>query len=139
VPAKRKPDLAQPPLEGRTFRRLIDGTLTEKQWQQQVERALDLHGWWWMHVPANVIICQRCGQRNYRGIKRGFPDLLAVKPPHIRWIELKRERGRLDPDQIRVHAMLRACGQVVLHARPRDREQLFRAIAHPEEESDGSQ
>ena len=133
MPRRREPDLAQPPLTSREVKRLVDRTLTEKQWQKQVENALTRFGWWWMHIPANVIICERCGHRNYRGIKRGFPDLFTIKPPFIRWIELKTEVGRLDSDQKRIHEMLRACGQVVLNARPRDREQLFRAIANPEE------
>ena len=33
-------------------------------------------------------------------------------------------------------AMLEASGQVVLHARPRDREVLFDLIAHPELKAD---
>lgn len=132
MPRRAKPSIAQPPLTGREFRRLVDGQLSEKQWQKQVEEALDVYGWWWFHVPSNVLVCMRCHAKNYRGIKRGFPDILAIKPPHILWIELKRERGWLDPDQKRVHEMLRACGQTVLHVRPRDREQLLELIAHPD-------
>jgi hypothetical protein len=111
----------------------MDRSLTERQWQKQVEDYLKLFGWWFMHVPANVVVCDRCGHRNYRGIARGFPDLLAIKPPFVRWIELKRERGWIDPDQRSLHALLRACGQVVLVARPRDREYLVNQIAHPED------
>src|SRR5262252_1156779 len=117
MPRATKPKLAQPPL----LRKVMDRALTERQWQKQVEDALKLFGWWFMHVPANVVVCERCGHRNYRGIARGFPDLLAIKPPHIRWLELKRERGWVDPDQKSLHALLRACGQTVLVAKPRDR------------------
>jgi hypothetical protein len=123
---KRKVD--QPPL----FRRLIDGDLKERDWQKQVEEMLRWYGWWFMHVPPNVVVCPHCRTRIYRGIKRGFPDILAIKPPHILWIELKTERGWLDPDQQRVHEMLRACGQTVRRARPRDREALLNLIALPE-------
>lgn len=119
-------------LSGREFRKLIDGQLSEKQWQKQVEEALTVYGWWWMHIPPNVVVCPRCTTKIYRGIAKGFPDILAIKPPYILWIELKRERGQLDSDQRRVLAMLEACDQIVRHARPRDREALLNLIAHPE-------
>lgn len=121
--------MSQPPLDGRDFRRLVDGTLTEHAWQKQVEGWLDLFGWWWMHVPSNVVVCPRCRTKVYRGIAKGFPDLLAIKPPRMLWIELKRESGQLKPEQKTVGAMLRECGQVFVHARPRDRQQLFDLIA----------
>lgn len=127
---KRK--LGQLPLSGGEFRRLIDGRLSEQEWQKQVEEALRWYGWWWMHIPPNVVVCPGCHRKIYRGIARGFPDILAIKPPYILWIELKTERGALDPDQQRVHAMLQDCGQRVLRVRPRDRETVLNLIAHPE-------
>lgn len=132
---KRRPSpggAAQIPFSSSAFRRLTDGALKEREWQKQVERWLDVYGYWWMHIPSNVIVCTRCGHKNYRGIKRGFPDILAIKPPHILWIELKRERGQLEPEQTQVGQMLLACGQRWIHARPRDRESLLNLIAHPE-------
>lgn len=110
----------------------MDGQLKEASWQKQVEEALTLFGWWWLHVPSNVVVCPRCHTKIYRGIAKGFPDILAIKPPFILWIECKTERGHVDPEQKRVKAMLEACGQTVLHARPRDRERLFHLIAFPE-------
>jgi hypothetical protein len=109
----------------------MDGALSEKQWQKQVEEALDVFGWWWMHVPSNVVVCPSCHAKIYRGIAKGFPDILAIKPPYILWIELKRERGQLDKEQRRVAHMLEACGQVWRHARPRNREELFELITNP--------
>jgi hypothetical protein len=123
--------LAQPPLDGRDFRRLLDGQLKEAPWQKQVEAALDVYGWWWMHIPPNVVLCPLCRTRIYRGIRKGFPDILAIKPPHILWIECKTEHGHVDPEQQRVKAMLEASGQVVVHVRPRDRAWLFALIAEP--------
>lgn len=127
-PSRSRRKLAQPTL----FRRAVDGALTERQWQQEVEDALDFFGWWWMHVPANVVQCPNCHMRIYRGIRKGVPDLWAIRPPHMLYIELKRERGQLDPEQRRVGHMLEACGQRWIHARPRDRESLLKVIAHPE-------
>lgn len=125
--------LDQPPLDGRDFRRLMDGRLKEASWQKQIEAQLDLLGWWWIHIPSNVVVCPTCHRKVYRGIRKGFPDILAIKPPYILWIECKTEHGHVDPEQVRVKALLEACGQVVLHARPRDRERLLRIITHPEE------
>jgi hypothetical protein len=132
VPRRVKPDIAQAPLTGRDFRRLVDGQLTEKEWQKQLEEALDVAGWWWMHIPSNVILCRFCHKKNYRGLRRGFPDIFALKPPHILWLEAKTERGWLDPEQRRVHDMLRACGQRVLSVRPRDRALVLATIMHPD-------
>lgn len=111
----------------------MDGKLKEKPWQKQVEGQLDLLGWWWIHIPSNVVVCPICHKKIYRGIKKGFPDLLAIRPPYILWIECKTEHGHVDPEQTRVKQMLEACGQIVIHARPRDRERLLRLITHPEE------
>jgi hypothetical protein len=134
VPAKRRKE-AQLTLTGRQFRRLVDGQLSEKQWQAQVERALDAHGWWWSHIPPNVVVCNRCHTRIYRGIRKGIPDIWAIKPPFMMWIELKTERGELDPEQKRVLAMLEACGMTALYARPRDRERVLHLIAYPGDNS----
>lgn len=117
------------------MRRLVDGRLSEKQWQKQVEDALDAFGWWHNHNPPNVVVCPH-GVRIYRGIKRGVPDIWAIKPPYMLWIELKTERGQLDADQRLVMGLIRACGLRALHARPRDRAWLLELIAHPEN-SDG--
>jgi hypothetical protein len=111
----------------------MDGRLSEAAWQKSVEDALDLFGWWWLHVPPNVVVCPRCQNRIYRGIRKGFPDLLGIKPPHLLWLELKTEHGHVDPEQRRVKELLEACRQTVLHARPRDRERLLQLISHPEE------
>ena len=107
----------------------MDGELSEGAWQRQVEHALTVFGWWWMHIPPNVVVCPSCHRKVYRGIRRGFPDLLAIKPPHILWLELKDEQGRLKPEQTRVGQMLLACGQTWLHVKPRDRQRVLELIA----------
>ena len=119
--AKRRSTPTQLTLSGQAFRKLIDGNLKEATWQKQVEEALTVCGWWWMHVPPNVVVCPRCHTKVYRGIRKGFPDLFAIKPPHKLWLELKTERGQLEPEQREVLDMLAACGETVLFARPRDR------------------
>jgi hypothetical protein len=107
----------------------MDRSLKEAPWQKQVEEALEVYGWWFMHIPSNVVVCPHCHTKIYRGIAKGFPDILAIKPPRILWIELKTERGQLLPEQTAVGQMLQACGQTWIHARPRDRESLYALIA----------
>jgi hypothetical protein len=132
VVARRAKPLAQPPLDGPAIRRLMDGKLSESDWQKQVEAALTRNGWWFLHIPPNVVVCNRCHAKIYRGIQKGFPDIFAIKPPRMLWLELKRERGQLEPEQQQLGEMLQACGQTWLHARPRDRAELLDLIAHPE-------
>jgi hypothetical protein len=128
---KRTP-LAQPPLNGRDFRRLMDRHLSETDWQKQVEQALDWFGWWWMHVPANVIVCEFTGRRHYRGIRKGVPDIWAIRPPYMLWLELKTETGPHRPEQDQVMDKIRACDLLAIAARPRDREQVLALLGHPE-------
>jgi hypothetical protein len=128
----KKPGADQPPLDGPDFRRLMDGRLSEAAWQKQVEERLTVFGWWWLHIPPNVVVCTRCHTKIYRGIEKGFPDIFAIKPPYMLWLELKAERGHLETEQRRVGAMLKACGQTFVQARPRDRERVLQLITHPE-------
>jgi hypothetical protein len=124
--------LAQAPLDSREFRRLMDGRLSETRWQKQVERALDAFGWWWMHVPPNVIVCEFTGRRHYRGIRKGVPDIWAIRPPYMLWLELKTETGARRPEQDQVMDKIRACDLLAIAARPRDREQVLALLSHPE-------
>jgi hypothetical protein len=110
----------------------MDGKLSEREWQKQVETHLTIFGWWWMHIPPNVVVCPRCHTKIYRGIRKGFVDIWAIKPPYMLWLELKTERGQLEPEQRELIDLLRACGQTVLHARPRDRAAVLELITHPE-------
>jgi hypothetical protein len=123
--------LAQEPLPD--VRRLVNATIKEAPWQKTVEQALTKHGWWWFHVPPNVVICNVCGNRIYRRIRKGIPDLIAVRPPYVAWLELKTERGTLKAEQKEILGLLERCpGQIVLRARPRDRERVIELITQPE-------
>lgn len=117
-----------------SLRAELDNRLKEKQWQVKVERALKVFRWWYSHNPPNVIVCTRCGHKNYRGIARGIPDLWIMKPPFMGWLELKRERGWIDHDQQTVQALIDACTVQlpVMNAKPHDRDWLLDVLAHPE-------
>lgn len=114
------------------LRKYMDRKLPESAWQKEIEDALDFFGWWHSHNPPNVVVCSRCHTKNYRGIRKGIPDIWAMHPSGVMlWIECKTETGQLDPHQRQVGELIKACGLRWIHARPRDRELLLNVIAHP--------
>jgi hypothetical protein len=51
----------------------------------------------------------------------GFPDVVLARPPILLVVELKREGEKPEPPQERWHAVLRACGTIVVKVwRPSD-------------------
>lgn len=111
------------------LRRLLDRGLKEQPWQKHVETELAFFGWWYMVVPPNVVVCPRCHWKIFRGVAKGWPDIVAIRPPDILWLELKTERGQLRPEQTAVGQMLLACGQTWRRVRPRDHDELRALIA----------
>lgn len=55
-----------------------------------------------------------------RGVQAGCPDILVIDGGRALWIELKSKRGRLSPDQVCCHALLRRAGAVVTVCRSLD-------------------
>jgi hypothetical protein len=47
------------------------------------------------------------------GVVAGVPDLMLLHQAHLFGLELKREGGRLSPDQIAVHDAMRRAGATV--------------------------
>lgn len=111
----------------------MSGRLTD---QERADRAMtgaavqhlaanlgEILGWSWCHWRP---------QQNRRGVwsvgiegplGKGWPDLFMVHPERRRilLIEAKRQLGDdLTPDQVRVHAILRAAGIEVAVVRPSD-------------------
>ena len=70
---------------------------SEKLWQESVERLAIMNGWLIFHaVPHQV----RPGVWKSDG--KGFPDLCIAHPKKgCLFIELKTEKGRLSPDQLK--------------------------------------
>ena len=60
----------------------------------------------------------------------GFPDLVLVKPPHVLFLEVKRENGRLSVAQADWLAALWGCNEVqAAVVRPSDWEQIVEWLA----------
>ena len=78
----------------------ISGCVTEQAFQETVQQAAELYGWWWYHTNDS------------RRSRPGFPDLVLIKPPKVIFLEVKREKGRLTVAQADVLAMLSDCSEV---------------------------
>lgn len=82
--------------------------LTEAQWQAQVEELARLHGWRTYHTHDS------------RRSNPGFPDLVLVHASAKRtvFLELKKERGTVRPEQQSWIDDLKAAGQEAYIVRP---------------------
>lgn len=57
----------------------------------------------------------------------GLPDWLFIRPPHLVFIEMKKQSGRATRDQVKVIASIQACTEVeAWFARPSDWATLVR-------------
>lgn len=73
--------------------------MTEIQLQQSVEELAGLLGWRFYHAHDS------------RRDNPGFPDLVLVRGTRVLWRELKREDGRVRPEQRQWLADLQRAGQ----------------------------
>ena len=87
-------------------------SLSERDFQKQVTDLLEANGWLWTHTPDS--------RRNLG--HRGFPDIVAVKPPYTLFIEIKTDKGRLSPFQKRWIDALNAADGAAAVIRPKDWE-----------------
>lgn len=81
-------------------------TLTERQFQTQVIQLAKYYNWDFVyHAPDNRPSASGARQR----VARGWPDLFMVRGAECLAVELKREKGRVTPEQ---DAWLGALAQV---------------------------
>lgn len=103
-----------------TARTILDATISEKEFQQQVVDAARRLGWRCFHTYDS------------RRSEPGFPDLLCVRDGELIVAELKSERGRLSPAQQRWIAGFREVqyqrGVRVFVWKPSDWEQIERVL-----------
>lgn len=106
-------------------------SLTEAQWQNVVQNHLTAYGWAWYHAPDN--------RPNARGrvqaVRKGFPDLIAVKGTRLLAIELKAKKGRVTPEQLTWLDSLAIAGAESYLWRPGDWNEIETVLrgtgAHP--------
>ena len=88
--------------------------ITEKDFSSQVEHLLYLFGWRWCHF--RVAFSNKGWRTPIKGNK-GFPDIVAVRPPTPRllFIELKSEKGKLSIPQVEWLELLKQCKGVEVY------------------------
>lgn len=85
--------------------------MTESAIQKQITEALKLKGYMVFRMNSGM------ARKNVKLCPAGTPDLLALGPGNMFWIEVKTETGRLRPEQASMHVKLERLGQTVLIAR----------------------
>jgi Holliday junction resolvase len=71
--------------------------LSERQFQDVLQQALTREGWSFNHIYRTKVAS---GAWRTSTTAVGFPDLLAVRGPHILAIEVKSAKGRVRPEQL---------------------------------------
>jgi hypothetical protein len=96
--------------------------MSEREFQAAVMELAQLSGWETLHCRTSMqqgrYLTATTGT-----MAKGWPDLVLAHPKlrRLLFVELKSDRGRLTPDQERVHAALwEAVGYDVAVWRPRD-------------------
>jgi hypothetical protein len=80
----------------------------EDEWVAAVGDLLDAFGWRWHDTyPTRRTL----GRWSSEDAARGIPDLIAMRPPRVVFIETKTESGRLRPEQESWIEGLRLSGQ----------------------------
>jgi VRR-NUC domain len=90
--------------------------LREAQFQAQVVKLAELLGWRCWH------------QRDSRGTRHGWPDLICIRRPRVIFAELKSDRGTLTAEQAACIALLRACDQECYVWRPQAWPEIERLL-----------
>lgn len=86
-----------PSVTSKDFQEKVDLAMTEAQWQQIIIDAARALQWLVYHTYDS------------RRSNPGWPDLILVKPPRLIALEVKKEKGRVRPEQI---AWIDALGQI---------------------------
>ena len=66
---------------------VLDGAMTEAEWQRQIVEYAELHGWLCYHTHDS------------RRSQAGYPDLTLVRYGRLVFAELKTQHGRVSREQ----------------------------------------
>lgn len=98
-------------------RAVLLATVTERQWQAQVETWAKRAGWRVYHTWRSIHSTP------------GFPDLCLVKPPRVVFMELKSQKGLLSKAQMEWLVALGECSGVESYMyRPADEIEVKRVL-----------
>jgi hypothetical protein len=104
---------------GPSSRAVLDGLLTEEDFQVEVIQTAHASGWKAAHFrPA---LTARGFRTPVTGDGAGFPDLVLVHPRHgVIFVELKTERGTISAEQLAWQHRLQVAGARAYIWRPHD-------------------
>jgi len=108
-----------------------DRRLSERQLQDSVVGRAKRRGWTVAHAGKGWVGDQETGIGQFvTPMAKGWPDLTLVKPGHhIVFMELKRELGTVEPEQVGWINLLNRTGNYAIVVRPSDvREGRVNAI-----------
>lgn len=105
--------------------------LSEQEFRDQVTDAAAIYGWDWMFVKPLRAAGGIWKTPTYGPLGKGWPDTQFIRRRDGRqlFVEFKRELGKLEPDQERVIAILRAAGMTVYVWRPSDLQSAIEVLA----------
>ena len=86
--------------------------MTESAILKDIISLIKLHGGLVMRMNTGF-----SGRHNIKLMPPGTPDILAILSSGVLWIEVKTEKGKLRPEQVKMHKELRNLGQRVIVAR----------------------
>ena len=83
---------------------------------QALRKGILVHG-----DPLGLVRSSRMGAKaKCAGARKGWPDLTFVLAGRVVWVELKTVRGRVSPDQKKVHSIMEGLGHSVYVIRAKD-------------------
>lgn len=95
---------------------LSAGSISEEDWLHQVIDLAKTFGWLFYHTRWSV------------RSQPGFPDLILLRGPRQIAAELKSDRGRLSPDQVRWLEAYAGAGAETHVWRPADLQAVVEAL-----------
>jgi len=88
--------------------------------EKKIQAAVIDH-WRVLGAPGSLVAAiPNEGSLGQPGLTKGLPDLLVISPGHIGFIELKREGGKLSPEQDTIIGLIRSTGTPVAVTYGRD-------------------
>ncbi|MBI3978670.1 MAG: VRR-NUC domain-containing protein [Chloroflexi bacterium] len=108
-----------------------DRELSEDEFRQQIHDLAGILGWSWMFVKPLRAAGGIWKTPTFGPLGKGWPDDTLVHPVKRRIVfaEVKKELGKVEPDQERVHAFLRRAGFEVYVWRPSDIASIQEVLA----------
>lgn len=105
----------------------VERTITEEAFQCQVLGMARANGWLSAHFrPAKT--AKGRWLTPVAGDGAGFPDIILVRE-RVVYAELKTQRGKLSPEQVRWLDTLKAAGEEVYVWRPSDWAEIGKALS----------